>query len=98
MAKEKDPEYNTEWTDEMLERFLTATQRDGDNNDPDFDAAVYAFRFIPAWEFHRYIEMFQKAGRQLNAKNVNGLTVLQYFEQYSRASDYADLWREAGGQ
>lgn len=98
MAKEKDPEYNTEWTDDMIERFLTATQRDGDNNDPDFDAAVYAFRFIPAWVFDRYAAMFVAAGKNINAKNVKGQTILQYLQQFSRAGDYADVWQEIGGQ
>lgn len=98
MPKEKDPQYNTEWTDAMISRFLEATQRDGDHNDPDFDAAVYAFRFIPAWEYHRYIEMFVAAGKNINAKSADGTSILKYFEQFPRAKDYADLMREAGAE
>lgn len=98
MAKEKEPEYDTDWTDEMIERFLTATQRDGDENDPDFDAAIYAFRFLPGWVFPRYVKMFIDSGKNVNAKNVKGETILQYFKKYPRATEFIEQWQAIGGQ
>lgn len=93
MAKDKAPEYNTEWTDDMFQRFLINSQRDGDHNDPDFDTAIYAFRFVPAWEFARYAQLFVQAGKNPNAKNAQGKSILQYFKQFPRAGAYVEAWQ-----
>lgn len=96
MPKEKDPQYNTEWTDAMLERFLVVERRAGDANEPDFDALVRAYQFIPVWEFHRYLEMFLAQGKNINAKNAQGLTFTAYISQHSRSNHYVDLLKEVG--
>ncbi|MEN9464665.1 MAG: hypothetical protein RL217_846 [Pseudomonadota bacterium] len=98
MPKEKDPQYNTEWTDAMLERFLHVERRADDRNDPDFDAAIRAYQFIPVWEFHRYLEMFAKEGKNLNAKNAKGQSIVEYISGHSRSEHYVDLLKEVGAQ
>ncbi|MFY9180581.1 MAG: PA4642 family protein [Venatoribacter sp.] len=96
MPKEKDPQYNTPWTDEMIARFLHVERRVGDENDPDFDAAIRAYQFIPVWEFHRYLEMFVAEGKNINAKNAKGQTITEYISGHSRSEHYVDLLKEVG--
>ena len=96
MAKEKAPEYNSEWSDEMIARFLSATQRAGDHNDPDFDAAVYAFRFLPDEIFARYVQLFVEAGKDINANNAQGQSIVAYLRQFERARAFIQALEAAG--
>lgn len=96
MAKEKAPEYFTDWTDEMVERFLIKRTSAGELNDTDFDMAIYAYQFMLPDVFVRFLEMFKNAGFNINAKNVGGQTVLQYIATHGRAEEYVQILQEAG--
>lgn len=96
MAKEKAPEYFTDWTDEMIERFLIKRTSAGELNDTDFDIAVYAYQFMLPEVFTRFLVLFLEAGFNINAKNVEGQTVLQYVSTHGRSEGYVKALTEAG--
>lgn len=98
MAKDKTPEYFTEWTDEMIERFLEPRSSAGKRNDKDFDVAVYAYQFMLPDTYARFLTLFKQKGADINAKNSNGQTILQYIATHGRSADYVKALQSAGAE
>lgn len=98
MAKDKAPEYFTEWTDEMIERFLVKRTNAGELNDTDFDIAIYAYQFMLPEVFTRFLVLFKETGLDINAKNVEGQTVLQYISTHGRSEEYVKALAAAGAE
>lgn len=98
MAKGKEPEYFTDWTDEMIERFLIKRTSAGELNDTDFDIAIYAYQFMLPEVFARFLVLFKEASFNINAKNVEGQTVLQYISTHGRSEEYVKALAAAGAE
>lgn len=98
MAKEKAPEYFTEWTDDMIERFLVKRTSAGELNDTDFDIAIYAYQFMLPDVFTRFLVLFNQAGLNLNAQNVAGQSIKQYIATHGRSQEYVQALTDAGAQ
>src|SRR5690554_6379698 len=98
MAKDKAPEYFTEWTDEMIERFFESLRGAGERNEKDFDVAVYAYHFMLPDTYARFLTLFKQKGADINAKNSNGQTILQYIATHGRSADYVNTLQSAGAE
>jgi len=85
-----------EWSDERVRSFLAIQPWDAAEN-PDFNALLKAYQAMRAEDFERFIGFFQENGRDINARDPKGRTLLALIESHPKCSDYAQLLRDAGG-
>jgi hypothetical protein len=52
---------------------------------------------LRAEDFGRFIGFFQTQGRDINARDPQGRTLLTHIDDHPKCSDYAQLLRDAGG-
>src|SRR5690554_6379725 len=98
MAKDNAPESFTEWTDDMIERFLEPRSSAGKRNDKDFDVAVYAYQCMLADTYARFLTLLKQKGADINATNSNGLTIQPYIATHGRSADYVKALQSAGAE
>lgn len=97
MAERKDKKkvIGEPMTDEQIKVFLDFPSEEG--VDADFHVLEKAYRALRAEDFERFIAFFLDQGRNLNARDPQGRTVLTVIESHPKCADYADLLRNAGG-
>lgn len=86
-----------EWSDERVRSFLAIEPYDA-AIDADFNALEKAYRAMRAEDFERFVGFFVEAGRDLNAKNERGETMLDIISQHRRSTDYAETLKAAGAK
>ncbi|MDO3721414.1 PA4642 family protein [Marinobacter sp. chi1] len=86
-----------EWSDERVKSFLAIDPYDKTLN-PDFHALLKAYQAMRAEDFERFIGFFREAGRNLNAVNERGETILDLISQHRRSVDYAEALKKAGAK
>ena len=86
-----------EWSDERVKSFLALEPYDSAKN-PDFNVLLKAYQAMRAGDFDRFIGFFVEAGRDLNAVNENGETILDLISEHRRSVDYAQALEKAGAQ
>lgn len=84
-----------EWSDERVKSFLALEPYDRAIN-PDFNALLKAYQAMRAEDFERFIGFFVESGRDLNARNEHGETMLDIISQHRRSAAYADTLKAAG--
>ncbi|QSP95603.1 PA4642 family protein [Marinobacter salinisoli] len=86
-----------DWSDERVKSFLAIDPYNKDLN-PDFYVLLKAYQSMRAGDFERFIGFFQDAGRDLNAVNEHGETILDLVSQHRRSVDYARMLEKAGAK
>lgn len=86
-----------EWSDERVKSFLAITPYDSRIN-ADFNALIKAYQAMIAEDFERFVGFFVEEGRDLNAIDENGETILDLVSRHRRSTAYADILRKAGAQ
>ncbi|MDI9243760.1 PA4642 family protein [Marinobacter sp. CHS3-4] len=86
-----------EWSDERVKSFLAIEPYDAAINS-DFNALQKAYHAMRAEDFERFIGFFVEAGRDLNAVNEHGETMLDIISQHRRSAAYADILKAAGAK
>lgn len=94
---EKPKVIGEEWSDERVKSFLLLSPWDARIN-PDFYVLIQAYEAMRAEDFERLIGFFVEAGRDLNARNENGETILDHVSRHRRMTAYADALRSAGAK
>lgn len=97
MAERKDKKkvIGEPMTDEQIKVFLDFPAEDGVS--ADFHVLEKAYRALRAEDFERFIVFFQEQGRDLNAQDPQGRTLLSHIEAHQKCQDYAAVVRAAGG-
>ena len=97
MAERKDKKkvIGEPMTDEQIKVFLDFSSEEG--VDADFHVLEKAYRALRSEDFGRFIGFFQENGRDINARDPKGRTLLALIESHPKCSDYAQLLRDAGG-
>lgn len=97
MAERKDKKkvVGEPMTDEQIKVFLDFSSEEG--VDADFHVLEKAYRALRAEDFGRFIGFFQTQGRDINARDPQGRTLLTHIDDHPKCSDYAQLLRDAGG-
>lgn len=96
MRKDKQKVLDEVLTDEQIRGFLAA-------NPPvhvaaDHNCLIKAYRGLVARDFARFVEMFVAEGRDLNAPNEFGETVLDVVATHESFAEYAEILRGAGAR
>ncbi|UXD85993.1 PA4642 family protein [Thalassolituus hydrocarboniclasticus] len=94
--KDKEKVFGGEWSEAQLREFLSANSYDG--SDADYVAAIRAYRHMVPEVFAEYVELFKAEGHNLNAKNAEGVTILQTIASHSKGEEYAAALRVAGAE
>lgn len=94
MRKDKKQVIGEEMTDEQIRRLLDTSPPAG--VDADFHALLQAYRALRAHDFARFIDMFAAAGRNLQARDPQGRTLLDELARHANGADYAEALRRHG--
>ncbi len=94
--KDKEKVFGGEWSEVQLREFLSANSYDG--SDADYVAAIRAYRHMVPEVFAEYVELFKAEGHNLNAKNAEGVSILQTIASHSKGEEYAAALRAAGAE
>jgi hypothetical protein len=94
--KDKEKVFGGEWTEAQLREFLTVESHDG--TDPDYIAVIRAYRYMEAPTFAEYLALFKAEGHNLNAVNLEGISILGTIGSHTRSESYAEALKEAGAE
>ena len=86
-----------EWSDERVRSFLDIQPWDAAEN-ADYNALLKAYQAMRAEDFERFIGFFAAEGRDLNATNSEGETILDLIAQHRRSGDYAKALEKVGAK
>lgn len=84
-----------EWSDERVRSFLDVTPFDTSIN-PDYHALARAYESMRAGDFRRFLAFFTDAGRDIDARNSDGETMLDRVSQHRRSVEYAQALKDFG--
>ncbi len=83
-----------QWSDERIKDFLTLKPLDGEH--PDYHVLHQAYQHMTPEFFARFVPFFVAAGRDLNARSLQGETMLERISQHRRSEAYAAILKENG--
>ena len=97
-VKKRDKEKVVEevWDDARVRGFLDKIPPDLPG-DADFHVLLFAYRSMRADDFGRFLEYFAEAGRDVSARNGDGLDLARYIAPHAGAGPYITLLEAAGG-
>jgi hypothetical protein len=84
-----------DWSDERVRSFLEL--RCYDQTDPDFHVLREAYEHMIAYDFERFIEFFVVSGRNINALNNSGETIIDRISAHASNQEFVDILKKAGG-
>jgi len=94
---DKPKVYDEAWSDERIRGFLFISPYDTSKN-ADYHVLIKAYHAMRIGEFERFLAFFTAEGRDINARNEQGETLLDRVSRHSRSTDYADALKAAGAK
>lgn len=94
MKKDKAKVLNEEMSDEQIRGFLAA--HPPVHVHADFHCLVRAYRGLTAPDFERFLAVFVAEGRDLDARNEHGETLLEVVSCHESSGDYVAALKQAG--
>jgi hypothetical protein len=94
LRKDKQKVIGEHFDDDRIRSFLLYQPPEGVN--ADFHVLEKAYRGMIPENFATFVKFFVEAGRDINATDPGGSTLLQQIEEHRYGSDYAAALREAG--
>ncbi|MDX1755962.1 MAG: PA4642 family protein [Marinobacter sp.] len=92
---EKPKVIGEELSDERIKSFLAVTPYDTEENE-DYFVLIRAYQSLREGDFERFVGFFTEAGRDLNAINGEGQTILDHVCEHRRSAAYAETLKKAG--
>ncbi len=94
MAKDKEKVIDEVWTEERIAEFLDTKPIAG--VDADFHVLQKAYQAMRAEDFATFVELFKRQGRNLDATDPSGRTLLFYIRQHRKAAEFARILEQHG--
>lgn len=94
MKKDKQKVLDEVWTEDRVRSFLNAKSYDG--TDENFHMLLKAYQSMRASDFELFIGFFMTEGRDLNATDKSGRTVLDVIGTHRHGGPYVEILRAAG--
>jgi hypothetical protein len=82
------------WDESRIRDFLDKGPL-GDDQDTDFSALLYAYRSMRPDDFAVFIDLYVAAGRDLDATDKHGLTLLETIRDHRRANAFHAILERA---
>ena len=95
MRPDKEKVVDEVWDDERIRGFLDKSPM-GEQANADYSVLLYAYRGMRADDFRRFISMFVAAGRDLDAPDNNGQTLLQILQSHRKATLFRQILEQHG--
>ena len=83
------------WDEQRIRSFLDKAPL-AKGMDADFSALLYAYRSMRPEDFAAFIDWFRQAGRNLEAENDQGETLLDIIARHRLAQPFRDTLKAAG--
>lgn len=96
LKKDKQKVLGEFFDEDRIRGFLEGQAPEGINLD--FHILERAYRGMQAENFATFIQFFVESGRDLDAKNPGGKSLLNLIDKHSSFGEYADILRKAGAQ
>ena len=96
LKKDKQKVLGEVFDDDRVRTFLIDRAPEGVN--VDFHCLERAYRGMNVDNFATFISFFNEAGRDINALNPDGKTLLSQIKEHSSFSDYAEILDKAGAK
>ncbi|HEX4870466.1 MAG TPA: PA4642 family protein [Moraxellaceae bacterium] len=87
--------FGEDWSDERVRGYLDRAPAAGEN--PDFHVLMTAYKHMRAHDFERFVAFFLAAGRDLDARNGAGQTLLDIVRTHPRSGDFVKVLEAARG-
>lgn len=94
MAKEKVQVVGEDLSETKVALFLDMQPYGNEN--ADFHVLLKAYRGLPPDAFSRFMQLFKDSGRDLNAKSLNGQTILDVARQNVRHPEFVEILQAFG--
>ena len=96
-AERRQPSVTDEWwSDERIQTFLSLES--SADEAPDFHILSKAYRGMVPEAFARFVTFFVADGRDINARNYRGETILKIVSEHRNSTEYAEILQQAGAQ
>lgn len=93
MKKDKKQVIDEVWTEDHVRSFLNVRSYDG--TDDNFHMLLKAYQSMRVSDFELFVGFFLEEGRDLNATDRQGRTVLDIINTHRHGGDYADILHNA---
>lgn len=93
MSVSQPARYGEEWSDERVRGYLNRETTEGEN--PDFHVLYTAYKHMRSCDFERFVTFFQEAGRDINAQNKSGQTMLDIVRTHGKAAEFVAILEAA---
>ena len=96
MGVSQPARFGEDWSDERVRGYLDRQPADGGN--ADFHALVTAYKHMRPHDFERFLTFFVAAGRNLDATDSHGQTLLSLMRSHAQAAAFVALMEQAGAR
>ena len=96
MAKDKEVVVDEVWTEARVREFLDVKPVEA--VEADFHMLQKAYQAMRADDFDKFIAMFLEQGRNINARDPQGRTVLSYVREHRKSGDYVQILEQNGAE
>lgn len=96
LTKDKQKVIGEELDQTKIARFLE--MKPNDEQDADFHILLRAYRGLPADAFEQFLGMFAAEGRNINAADKDGKTLLQMVQDHQRQQGYVEALQKHGAK
>lgn len=93
MALSQPARFGEDWSDERVRGYLDRLPPEGVN--ADFHVLHTAYKHMRAYDFERFIALFLEAGRNINATNEQGQTLLDLAQQHPYSGEFVAILTDA---
>ena len=94
MKKDKQKVLDDVWTEDHVKSFLNVRPHDGD--DEDFHMLLKAYQSMRASDFELFVNFYGEQSRDINARGLDGRSVLEIISEHRKSADYAAILKAAG--
>lgn len=85
-----------EWSDERIKGFLELEPRD--DTAPDYHVLKEAYQYMLPEFFERFVPFFVAAGRDINAQNQDGESLLVRIQAFAKSGPYCEILKASGAK
>jgi hypothetical protein len=89
LKKDKQKVLDEVWTEQRVKDFLDV--KPVDNVEVDFHVLLKAYQSMRLENFEEFVGFFVAEGRNINATNPQGETVLSIIKQHRNSGEYAEV-------
>ncbi len=94
MAKDKEVVVDEVWTDARVREFLDV--KPAESIEADFHTLMKAYQAMRGDDFAKFVALFVGAGRNINAEDPQGRSVLSYVREHTKSQEYAQILLRSG--